>query len=768
LIFLALVYALFAGLRTVADFDVGWQMATGRFILQHHQIPSTTLYTYTVPNSPWVYPPLSGIIFYLLFRIDGYAALSWLGAAACVMTVALAVWRGGRVNSALTILAVPAIAFRTLPRADLFTTVLFTLVLVLLWRHHEGNAIPLWLLPVAMLFWVNLHHGFVAGLALMGAYVFSELCDLAFAERRLASWTRLRRAASWLGLCVLTPLVNPWGPRIFLALDRQNKVTQPLTDFIGEWSRVHFDSLSLRQAMSPRDPASADWWILVLAVVTILVCIWKKRPGPGILLAVLLYESIQHLRFQAIFAVLVAVVGGSLLPHLAEISPIRAESEEKGGQSTPLRAPREWVWAGGIALLFAVLVGARSYDLISNRYYIDSGQLSLFGTGESWWFPQRAIEFLEREQLPTNLFHDYNLGGYLTWRVGERYPDFADGRFIPFAGEIFDEQRELLSAAPDSSEWQRASERWNINTILFSLTRYTGLASVPLVDYCRSANWKIVYFDEVSALFVRNRAENAAVERLPLRCDSAFLTAPSSTYGNSWRARAERFQYLMNAASIYYVLSRDQEAASLLDRAEKLFPESPNLHLVRAQFFAATNRPQEAEREYLRVVDTSPSDAAWYALARLYAAEHRYGDAERAIREAISFSQVPYERLRALGVIYVYENRPQDALAAFERAEEKSPYRGDAPGPGNEFHAQIAEGRARAFRALNNLDHAVEQLELAVRLSPEHAQWWSTLADLYQAQGQSEKAIQARKKAEILQNTADNSTQAAVPAGKNR
>ena len=30
LVGLALLYAFFAGLRTVSDFDLGWQMATGR------------------------------------------------------------------------------------------------------------------------------------------------------------------------------------------------------------------------------------------------------------------------------------------------------------------------------------------------------------------------------------------------------------------------------------------------------------------------------------------------------------------------------------------------------------------------------------------------------------------------------------------------------------------------------------------------------------------------------------------------------------------
>lgn len=769
LVGLALLYAFFAGLRTVSDFDLGWQMATGRYIVQHHHIPSTTLFNYTTPDSPWVYPPLSGVIFYLLFWIGGYSALSWLSATACMATVALAAWRGGRVNAALAILAIPAIAFRTLPRADLFTTVLFAAMLVLLWRYYEGHAIRMWLLPVAMFFWANLHHGFVAGLALIGAYAFMELCDLAFTDRRLASWARLRKVAPWLGISVAATLVNPWGMGIFAALERQNKVTQPLTNFIGEWSGVHFNTLAMHEALSPRDPASADWWILGLAAVTILICIWKKRLGPGILLAVLLYESIEHLRFQAIFGVLVAVIGGSLLPHLAELFAGRLKNHSQEGRTAGWTAPREWVWGGAVVALFAMLTGVRSYDLISNRYYILSGQLSLFGAGESWWFPERAMAFLERERLPANLFHDYNLGGYLTWRVGKHYPDFADGRFIPFAGQLFDEQKELVSMSPDSQEWQKAADRWNINTIALSISRYTGLSSVPLAEYCESLAWKPVYLDEVSILLVRDRGENGdVIRRVGIRCETAPIAPPMAIIGNSWHARAERYEFLMNSASVYYVLSRDQEAAAALDQAEQLYPEDPSLHLVKAQFFAAKNHPQEAEREYLRVVGTRPSDAAWYALARLYLAEHRYPEALRCVKEALPYSQVPYERWRAIGVLYVYMNQPEDALKAFERAEKKSPYRGDSSGLGNEFNAQLAEGRARAYREMSNLNNAVSQQELAVLLSPEHAGWWAELADLYQARGQNAKAIEAKQKAETLQKQAAGSQDPAATASKSR
>src|SRR5258706_3434288 len=173
---LAVIYALLAGLHTVQDFDLGWQLATGRWVFQHHQIFSTDVFSYTAHGAPWIYPVLSGIVFYLTFLAGGYALLSWMGAAACAGTVALLLRRDNIASLVLTIVAVPLIANRTQPRAEMFTTVLFAAFLSLLWRHyrtgdhrisHEsaGHS-SLWLLPILMVAWVNLHFGFVSRLAL--------------------------------------------------------------------------------------------------------------------------------------------------------------------------------------------------------------------------------------------------------------------------------------------------------------------------------------------------------------------------------------------------------------------------------------------------------------------------------------------------------------------------------------------------------------------------------------------------------------------------
>ncbi|MGA3317387.1 MAG: hypothetical protein ABSC64_13225 [Candidatus Korobacteraceae bacterium] len=91
---IAIIYAFLAGLRTVSDFDLGWQLATGRWVAQHHNVPSTDVFSYTAQGEPWIYPVGSGLVLYAVYLLGGYALISWIGALACVATVTLLLRRG--------------------------------------------------------------------------------------------------------------------------------------------------------------------------------------------------------------------------------------------------------------------------------------------------------------------------------------------------------------------------------------------------------------------------------------------------------------------------------------------------------------------------------------------------------------------------------------------------------------------------------------------------------------------------------------------------
>ena len=765
LIAIALIYAFLAGLHTVDDMDLGWQMATARYVFQHHHFPATTLYNYTVPDHYFIYSPFSGIVFYLVHLAGGFAALSIFHALACAGTVALLVYDGGKTTAALAILAVPAIMFRTNLRADLFSVVLFAALTAGLWRYYQGRPFHLWLLLVFLLLWANLHPGFIFGFGMMGAYVMFEACDFYFPERRAAAMARLRKAVPWMAAAVFATLINPWGFALHKALIQQGKLTAFQTAFVTEWMSVHFNARALYEAMHPRNPVSGDWWFMAIGVLVLVAFALKKRFGPAIFVVALLYVSIQHLRFQTVYAIAVVVLGGTVLPEIAEdFVRLCKRLAHRENSADPVTTGRtSFTLAGALAvLLFGWLSLVRIGDLVSNRYFVDGLPTALFGTGLSWWFPERATSFLLENRLPGNVFHDFNVGGYLTWRIGERYPDFADGRVIPFVDGVMDEQARILSLPPDSLELREEADRWNLQTMLFSVGRFAGLGGFPLQEYCTSHNWKLVYIDDVSMVFLRNAPGNQGlIAKFAKECRTAPIPPPALAAGISTRSRGERFNYLMNASAIFFLLERDTEAWVNLAEAEKLFPEASSLHMAKAQFLAAEDRNAQAEAEYLLALRQGPCDECWHGLARLYASEHRYQEAEHALKESAALSLSRHERYRSLGQLYLMMNQPQQALASYARAESFSPYRGDSAAQGKMFRAQLADGRAQAYLQLHQLDQAVQQEEIAARLDTENPARWQALADLYLAIGQKEKAAEARSKVEDLEKAA---AEAAKPA----
>ena len=100
--------------------------------------------------------------------MGGYAAISWFCALACLAVAAVLIYKRNLWAVVLALLAVPVLASEIMPRASLFTIILFTCFARILWIISTGAPSPLWLLPLLMLFWVNLHTGFVAGCALAG------------------------------------------------------------------------------------------------------------------------------------------------------------------------------------------------------------------------------------------------------------------------------------------------------------------------------------------------------------------------------------------------------------------------------------------------------------------------------------------------------------------------------------------------------------------------------------------------------------------------
>jgi tetratricopeptide (TPR) repeat protein len=735
----AIIYAVLAGLHTLQDLDLGWQLATGRWVVQHRDIFSTDVFSYAAFGQPWIYPAFSGVLFYLCYLAGGYSLLCWLGAITCAGSIALLLRRNSILQCGLAVIAVPLIANRTQPRAEMFTTILFAAFLAILWKHYRAGRAPLWLLPILMVAWVNLHLGFSSGLALCAGYVLLLAFDSFIPPLKSGANEKLRRAWPWLTATLFATLVNPWGYLIYSALLRQQRAQALHSAWLVEWQDVPLSWASVHQAFDLSDPQSAFWWLLAAVVIAIGAAAWQKRFGASLFLIGATFFALRHVRLQALFACVVVVVAGTLIHE----SIPKKESSPAQRTRLPL-----YLTTGFTACLIA-LAFVRSVDLISSRYYMRTTQPAVFGTGLSFWYPQHAIEFLRREKLPANIFNTYSLGGYLTWQLFPDYRDYIDGRAIPFGPELFFRAYELSVQPPDSPTWQQEASARNINTIIIPLARYSGLNLFPqLQTFCHSKLWRPVYLDEASAIFLRNTNENASLlNRLQIDCSTVlFARAPSEE-----SHRAEAFNSYANTAGVLYSLQRNAEATEAIDRANAIFSGTPHVHLLRALILQETGRPQESEQEFLTSLSIEPTDEAWFDLGLFYMTQKRFADAASIFQRSAQSGVRPHDMWMMLGQADLQLRRPQPALDAFDAAETSSPLANEGAVLGSNFNSLIATGRAKAWYQLGDVEQALKFQEEAVSLAPSDPSLWLGLADLYDVQGRTTKGAEARSRARSLQ-----------------
>jgi len=726
----ALLYAFIAGLKTIAEFDLGWQMATARWILHHHQIPSVDVLSFTAAGQPWIYPVGAGLIFYAIFLVGGYPLLSWLAAAACAAVMAL-LRRGSLISSALAILAVPLVALRTTPRAEMFTIVLFAATLSLLWEQHQHGTAKLWILPLLMAAWVNVHPGFIVGLALLGSYLMLEALELPWPNRRAAAVSRLQRAWPFLLATVAATLLNPWGWKVFQVVARQEAAMGAHSQLILEWAPIPLNWTRITSGLSPLDP-DGFYLLLLVAVLVVVTALWRRQIGAAILVAAAIVPPLRHMRFTALFAIVVVIVGGSVLSSLAE-------DAKPGIANSRLRSAT----AIALVLCMSCLAAVRSARAITNRTYLSETNLVTFGTGLSWWFPQKAVDFVEKENLPGQIFTNAEAGAYLAYRLGPRYPDYIDGRAIPFGTDLMVRSIRLKVSPPNSPLWEQEAQRYNINVILLPTGRFNALQFFPVLkDFCESDAWRPVYLDEVSVVFLRRQAQTEdLIRRLQINCSTVPLPlAPIA--GN----RTEAFNQWANAAAVLRALGRKSEAVAAINQALTIFPDNAYLHFERGHASEEDGRPADAERDYLQATKLEPNLVApWSALAEFYQNRGRMPEAIDAWQRAADASRWPWEPLINLGFANLQAHRPKQGLEAFDGAAASVPADSDLSVDAT-VHANIAHGRARAWFYLGDLRRAIRFEEEAARLIPD-PNLWLQLADLYDRAGRPADASRARAQA---------------------
>lgn len=436
-------------LTPIPPHDFWWHMATGRMIVQSGTIPTVDQFSFTQAGRPFYNQSwLAQIIMYGLYQMGGIPLLLVTQALVLVLAygllLRLCIKRSGSLR-----LSVGLLLMTTMPmsfdnwnvRPQTYSLPLFVAFLYILteWRRGTTSWLGtparndrmqltrgrLWVLPLLMIVWVNLHGSFVLGGGLIALTFGGEWLRRIVAERsEAAAWAtrpigkpedvlqRLERPQHpplfplffWGGVTAMVLLINPQGIQV-LAYVTNLVSTSAVTNLVTEWAPPTI-----------RDPGSVIFFLFVMVSVVILAYA-QRRPDPidMLLAGVFFWLALGAVRniiwFGIVMTPLLTVQAAAWMWPADKLPSIRRGST-------------------GVPAMNALLLGLLALMLLLASPWIKPllnlpPQVGALIDPET---PVAAVEFLRTEpQRPQRLFHALGAGSYIIWALPDQ-PVFIDPR----------------------------------------------------------------------------------------------------------------------------------------------------------------------------------------------------------------------------------------------------------------------------------------------------------------------------------------------------
>jgi len=448
-------------IRPIEDPDLWWHLRHGQYMLQTFHVPRVDTYSYTTVGRAWFAPEwLSEAAMYLIYDLLGFGGLLVVFA---LISAAVFVWVARHSEAPAQIVLVAAVFAQAAallvlrsPRPRLVTLAFSAVFFVLLRAYGDERRKQLWILPLLMLAWVNLHGGYPIGIVLI---LLAGAALLVGGKAR-----QLPHLALILGLCLLAIPINPYGVLMF-TYPLQNQFSAVRMSLITEWNAPNF-----------QDRNSLLFLFLLLLIVTVLG-LSKKRISWFDLLCLLFactlsLRSERHVDFLSLFSI----------PILAEHSWNWISSTRYGQRITSGTHSPEGVF--GLLLILAVLAIDLPATFPSFRHPVDLSKA-----------PVAATQFMEQQNLKDNVFSKYEWNDYLIWNAPQRKV-FIDGRVDMYGDEFL---MEFFHLYTEGKDWEAEFNRYGVNTVLIEPS--SKLAELIKQD----PGWSEVYNDPQAIIFVRKQ-----------------------------------------------------------------------------------------------------------------------------------------------------------------------------------------------------------------------------------------------------------------------
>ncbi len=491
--------------------DFWWHMATGRTIVATGQIPTVDSFSYTRAGEPFYNQSwLAQVLMYGIHQLGGVELLVLIQALVLVsaygLLLRLCIRRSGavRLSAGVLLMTTMPMSFDNwVLRPQTYVLPLFMAFVYILtvWRESDEaqttQRLPtllryrLWLLPLLMVLWVNMHGSFVLGGALIALTFVGEALRRFIADHReAAAWAKrpigtaedvLQRPPPvqrpplwplfcWGGITALALLINPRGLEV-LGYVRNLLSTSAVTDLVTEWA-----------PQTTRDINGVIFFLFLFFTIGVLAYA-RRRPDPVdmLLAGAFLWLALGAVRNNIWFGLVVTPL---LVVQLASWLPANQATRPK---------------FQGLPIMNGVLIGIIALPLLLCLPWIKPalGLPPELGNLLDPNTPVTAVEVMAQDPArPRHLFHAMAYGSYLIWATPDQ-PVFIDPRIelYPFAQW---QDYLWLSAGRDIGP---LVEKYQIDGFLLNNVEQSGLIQALQA----SPSWELRYEDQWHSYFVPRR-----------------------------------------------------------------------------------------------------------------------------------------------------------------------------------------------------------------------------------------------------------------------
>jgi hypothetical protein len=488
------LFAIFvADCARYADTDLWGHIAFGETILKQGRVPWLDFYSYSAPGMPYFdHEWLAQVIIAGVYDALGVVGLKLMKLAITAATILLLAGAEGETGASPGVQSgvLMAVALALLPqmqfRPQLFTFMLMAALLLILARDNYRGHAPVWLLVPMMILWVNLHGGFIIGLAVIAVYGgVAGLQDLL--EGR--GWRRPLRFAAITGATAAATLATPYGTNawgaIFQTFERPSILNadtewQPLTVFLrSTWDQPHAGNAFLLLVFV---------MLILLAVTLVLTPSREDLPlvAVAIVMGISPFVSVRNMALAMIAAAVPLARHCQML-----VDKVRSRSVRNTAKSTSdVLLPAAQIFMVSLAMLLAVETGLFSRRMLTARPS-----------------PLGALAFMQRHDLHGNVLCNFEWGEFMIFHDADSRV-FIDGRYqLVYPPKVIEDYLGFYHDLPGAAAML---ESYQHDYVLIS-------PGVDAGKFMRSRkDWKLIYSDSASVLFARAQSRAADIPGIPV------------------------------------------------------------------------------------------------------------------------------------------------------------------------------------------------------------------------------------------------------------